>query len=130
MHHQEQMKECIEACHNCHDVCKTTFFEHCLKQGGRHVEPSHIGVMADCMEICHVAANFMLRGSERHGLICGTCAVICDACAESCETFDTRDMKACAETCRACAKACREMSGDTYIPGQSQSGAHHIDHVM
>lgn len=125
----DQLQDCVNACYRCHDVCKTTFFQHCLPMGGRHVEPQHISLMVDCMEICHVSANFMLRDSERHHLMCASCAIICDACAESCEALDTREMHICAEACRACAKSCREIRADTYIPGQADS-LHHVDHVM
>jgi hypothetical protein len=115
MHHMtnmdENMKNCIEACNECRDECETTLFQHCLKQGGKHVEQAHVKLMADCIEICQTATHFMLRGSDQHKAVCGICADICEACAESCEKIGSEEMKNCAEACRQCAKTCREISG-------------------
>lgn len=115
MHHMknmdENMKNCIEICNECRDECETILFQHCLEQGGSHVEQAHVKLMADCIEICQTASHFMLRGSDQHKAVCGTCADICEACAESCEKIGDEEMKYCAETCRKCAKTCREMSG-------------------
>lgn len=124
------MKDCIDACQHCHDLCKMTFFGHCLGEGGAHLEPHHVVVMADCVEICNVAASFMLRGSDRHGVICATCAEICDSCADSCSHMGTREMDICAEACRACATLCRAMSVDAFTAEQGAGGMQHMDHVM
>lgn len=115
MHHMklldENMKNCIEMCNGCHDECETVLFQHCVKMGGKHVEEKHVRLMADCIEICQTAANFMLRGSDLHTSTCETCAEVCEACADSCEEVGGEEMKNCAETCRNCAESCREMSG-------------------
>lgn len=109
---QEKMKECIDHCNACRDECERTLFQTCLKMGGEHAGQEHVQLMADCIEICQAAANFMLRGSGRHAYICEVCAEICGACAESCETIGGDDMERCAEICRDCAESCREMSKD------------------
>jgi hypothetical protein len=74
------------------------------------VEPSHLRLMLDCVEICGVSADFMLARSDYSSLTCDTCADICQDCAKSCEEFggDTM-MEACALACRECAEKCREM---------------------
>ncbi len=43
-------RECIEACTSCHNICQETT-TYCLEQGGKHVEPSHMRLMLDCVEI-------------------------------------------------------------------------------
>ncbi len=102
-------RECIEACTSCHNICQETT-TYCLEQGGKHVEPSHMRLMLDCVEICNVATNYMLARSDFTDDICKECADICDACAESCEEFTgDRTMLNCAEACRRCAEACRKM---------------------
>jgi hypothetical protein len=105
-----KMKDCIDACTNCHQVCLTTI-SHCLQMGGAHAEPAHIRLLQDCVQICQTSADFMLRMSDLHGLTCGVCAEVCERCAQDCERFtDDAAMQACAETCRACAASCREMA--------------------
>jgi hypothetical protein len=103
------MQHCIDICQECHSVCLETVI-HCLQMGGEHAEPNHIRLLLDCAEICQTSANFMLRGSDLHGLTCATCAEVCDRCAEDCERFDDAQMKRCAETCHRCAESCREMA--------------------
>ena len=79
---------------------------------GPHVEAAHLRLLLDCAEICQTSADFMLRGSELHGQVCGVCADVCDRCAQSCAQFgDDQQMQACAEECRKCAESCRKMAG-------------------
>lgn len=110
MHHSPtpEIQACIDQCSVCHDVCLRTATTHCLATGGEHARPEHIKLMLDCAQICHIAGDFMLRGSPRHQLICGVCAQLCDACAEDCERIG--DMEECVEACRACADSCRAMA--------------------
>lgn len=85
---------------------------HCLKMGGKHASPEHIGLMMDCAEICGTSAHFMQRHSPRHALTCGVCAEVCEACARDCESMANGDdmMLRCAAICHECAASCREMS--------------------
>ena len=99
---------CIAACAECHDTCEEMTYQHCLKLGGRHADPAHLMLMADCAEICRTCADFMLRGSSRYALACGICAEICDQCAADCDQLG--DMEECITACRRCADACREMA--------------------
>ncbi len=94
----------------CVDHCRATLFDHCLPTGGAHVAPEHVERMMDCIEICRTAIDFMTRGSAQHGLVCGTCAEICLACADSCEQLDDAIMSRCADICRRCAEGCIGMA--------------------
>jgi hypothetical protein len=104
------MKQCIQNCTNCHNVCVDTI-AHCVKMGGKHVEASHLKALLDCADTCRTSADFMLRGSALYMQACGLCAEACSRCATSCEGFgEDAAMKACAEECRRCAESCREMA--------------------
>ncbi len=106
----EEMKQCIQNCLDCHSVCLNTL-TYCLQQGGMHSELPHIRLMLDCAEICQTSANFMLRGSEMHIRTCAICTEICLKCAEDCDRMsEDEQMKACAQMCRTCAETCRQMS--------------------
>jgi hypothetical protein len=106
-----EMRECIQNCLSCHAVCVETA-AHCLRMGGKHAEERHIKLLLDCAQICATSADFMLRGSEMHGLTCGVCAEVCRSCAEDCEHMADGDqqMLACAEMCRRCADSCASMA--------------------
>jgi hypothetical protein len=104
------LRDCIQACWNCRDICQSTLYSYCLEQGGHHVQPAHVRVMTDCIEICQTTADFMTRKSELHAAICAACADVCEACAESCDLIDDEEMRACAKACNDCAASCREMS--------------------
>ena len=103
------MKDCIETCWAARHAAQETFFHHCTEQGGKHVEAEHVRLMADCIDICQTAADFMTRGSMLHAPVCAACADICEACAQSCDAIGGDHMKQCAEACRKCARSCREM---------------------
>ncbi len=106
-----KIKECIEDCSKCHQICELTL-AHCAKMGGDHAEAKHLAILKDCIDACKISEAFMLRGSSHSKCMCSECAEICDECAESCEKIDPNDakMKECAEACRKCAESCREMS--------------------
>jgi hypothetical protein len=103
-----EMQQCIQNCQSCHATCLTHLLQHCLEVGGAHVEPNHVRLMMDCVQICAVSADFMLRGSKHHAHICAECAEICEQCAASCEALG--DMEECVAACRACAQTCRMMA--------------------
>ena len=113
------MNECIQACGDCANECKEVLFQHCLNMGGAHIEQSHVNLMVDCIQICRMSADFMLRGSDMHMLSCALCAEMCDACATSCEDIGDEEMQECADLCRKCADSCREMSGNIHLPHES-----------
>ena len=103
------MKDCTTACWTCRSTCEETLFRHCLEEGGEHMEPDHVRLMTDCIAICQVAADAMVRNSDYHAEFCAACATICEACAESCDKIKTPEMEACAKECRNCAALCRDM---------------------
>lgn len=108
------LRECIARCQACHSACVETI-QHCLTRGGEHAAPAHIRLMIDCAQVCTLAADVMLRGSEGHVRVCFVCAEFCQECADDCERLGRDDpgMQACVEACRACALACREAAGVT-----------------
>lgn len=101
------MKDCVEACQRCHQMCLQMAMTHCLEQGGKHVEPAHYRLMINCAEICQTSANFMLSQSPCYASVCRVCAEICKACADSCEQIG--DMDDCVRACRECAQRCETM---------------------
>ena len=113
-HIDQAMRECIDTCSDCHDVCVATV-EHCLSRGGEHAAAEHIRTLLDCAQSCDVSRDFMLRGSDLHHEYCRACAAACGRCARSCEQLagDDEVMRQCAEMCRECAESCRAMAGTT-----------------
>src|SRR5512140_1314185 len=102
------MRECIEDCQDCHNICTETL-HYCLDKGGEHANPNHLSLMLDCVEICQISANFMLRGSSLHSRTCSVCAQVCEMCAEDCSKFGGDEMmQECAEVCRNCSDSCRK----------------------
>lgn len=105
-----EVRRCIDECVRCHEVCLSTM-PYCLEQGGQHATDEHIMRLLDCATVCQTSADFMLRGSDDHALICAMCAVICRRCADDCARFTDDDvMQACAESCRECAESCEHMA--------------------
>jgi hypothetical protein len=110
-HVTPEMRACIKLCADCHDICLETI-HHCLHMGGKHAEPHHIRLMADCTQICQTSKDFMLRGSSMHKFTCRACAEVCRACAADCMRVggDDAQMKKCADQCSKCAESCQKMS--------------------
>jgi len=108
-----RVQECIDRCQSCQEICLETV-NHCLEQGGKHAEASHIRMLLTCAEICDTSARFMTLGSTYHARVCEICAEICEACAKDCERFGADEtMQRCAEVCRRCAESCRQMAKAT-----------------
>jgi hypothetical protein len=105
------IKNCIEACQRCHQVCLQTAMTYCLQQGGPHAKADHLRIMLNCAELCQTAANFMLSEAPQHTSVCGVCAEVCAACALSCEQIGQMDE--CAKVCRHCARECERMARKT-----------------
>jgi len=121
------MEQCIDLCWKCRHECQSTLFTHCLVVGGKHAEAAHVNLMTDCIQICQLAADAMVRQSPMHADICHACADICDACAVSCEEIGGKEMKKCADLCRQCADHCRHMAGVKSLGHMSEGGdANHI----
>src|SRR3546814_4960307 len=92
-HTDPEMKQCMDACHECHVMCLTMAMTHCLEMGGKHTEPAHMKLMLDCAQICSVVLEFMARDSDHHKHICRECAEICRAFAASRSEEHTSELK-------------------------------------
>lgn len=109
--HAAHMRGCIADCRGCRRVCLQSI-AYCKKMGGKHADPAHLRVLADCADICQTSANFMRRGSAFHADTCGLCAKVCQACEKSCAQFpNDAQMKACGADCHKCASSCQMMAG-------------------
>lgn len=104
-----EMRDCIDACQSCHEVCLETI-NYCLTMGGKHAAPDHIRTLLDCAQICETSADFMVRRSELHPYTCSACAAVCEQCAISCDALGGPEMKRCADECRRTADRCRVMA--------------------
>lgn len=115
------MQNCIDMCWRCRHECQAVLFNYCLIEGGKHVAEPHVKLMVDCIQMCQVAADAMVRQSPMHADICAACAAVCDACAISCEALEGTEMKICAELCRQCAEQCRDMGSKKSMGRLTQS---------
>lgn len=106
--HTAQMPRGVADALECHHVCEETI-SYCLQRGGKHADAAHIKLLTDCSDICRMVADFMVRGSQFHTVVCGICADVCQACATDCERFgDDEQICRCAQACRECAGTCRQ----------------------
>jgi hypothetical protein len=107
---RSDVRDCIQNCTDCHQVCEETL-TYCLEKGGDFARADHLRLLRDCIQICETSADFMLRNSTLHQRTCAVCAEICERCAESCDLLSKdKKLKTCAEVCRRCAASCREMA--------------------
>lgn len=109
--HHEQFQQCARACSECQRACDECA-NHCaqLLIDGHQDHALTLAACQDCANFCVAAAQIVARSGPFAELICESCAVSCDRCAEQCEKFpDDEVMKACAEECRKCQKACTAM---------------------
>jgi hypothetical protein len=104
---REQVERCISECLACHIACLRTTMQPGLELGGKHTEARHFRLMLDCAQICQTTADFLLRGSAVCDVLCGTCALVREACACSCE--ETGDLDECLLAARRCAESCRAL---------------------
>jgi hypothetical protein len=107
----DDLRECIDRCSRCQDVCVATIV-HCLTERGDHAGADHIYALRECAQACELSHDLMLGRSELHRDACRVCAAACRHCAESCEKLlDDEVMRRCAEECRRCAESCRLIAG-------------------
>jgi len=108
----KEMQECIDDCLSCHVICEQTS-QHCLDMGGEHASSEHQATMRDCIQLCALCADFMIRNSPVHIASCSTCATACERCEKECRQMADGDetMLQCADACRRCAHSCRTMAG-------------------
>jgi len=104
------MQQCIQNCLDCHAICLATS-TYCLEQRGVPVGDSQTRALIDCADICSTAADFMVRGSEQHPLVCNLCAAIASRCAAECRRSATDPhLNSAQQACELCADSCRAMA--------------------
>lgn len=103
---KEQLAQCIEDCLDCQSICLKTAL-YCLSMRDKYP----IRQLLDCIEICQVNADFMLRGSKLRNNLSEICSMCCERCEEFCSQFDADiQMRVCAEVCRRTAESCLHAS--------------------
>jgi len=102
---------CIEMCTECHRACLETLADALLQEQCAETEQARL--LLDCAQACAVAADFMARRSEFHGLTCATCAAVSERCAVACDEAGNEASAHCADVCRRCAVSCRQVAQAT-----------------
>lgn len=99
-------RDCIKHCNEAAAVCEWCADE-CIGEEG----------MAECIRLCRDVADiaslhgrFMARDSDYSDSLAETCAEVCEACADECETHDHDHCQVCADVLQECARSCREMT--------------------
>jgi hypothetical protein len=107
----QEMRQCIQDCLECANICDQTL-AYCLELGGAHARAEHVNLLRDCEETCTIAASMMGRKSRFSGQQRELCAIVCGACADTCDAIgpDDAQMIACAEACRRCQESCQALS--------------------
>lgn len=102
----EELARCVEDCLDCQDICLQTV-RYCLSMSKNYP----IGVLLDCIEVCQINADFLLRGSRLLNNISDLCAMACKRSADFCGQFrNDAQMQMCAKACERCAKSCQEIA--------------------
>jgi hypothetical protein len=70
----------------------------CMKMG--NMDMKTMCMFMDCMEMCQMCANGMMRMSPMTGKMCQMCATMCESMSGN------PMMMRCAEMCRRCAESC------------------------
>jgi len=100
---EEQMAKTVRDCLDCQSMCLKTA-TYCLSMSEKYP----IRVILDCIEMCQVNVDFMLRGSKLRNNTSGLCGEACKKCEEFCKQFDNDfQMQACAESCRIASESCK-----------------------
>src|SRR5438067_2253729 len=55
------MRDCIQRCTACHNVCTETI-TYCLQQGGKYVAVGLVRLLQDCAELCATSADLHAAG--------------------------------------------------------------------
>lgn len=102
----EKLASAVQDCMDCQEVCLQTV-SYCLSMSDSYP----VRTLLDCIEICQVNADFLLRGSKLRKDVAEVCASACDRAAEFCKQFDNdAQMSFCAELCKKCADSSREIA--------------------
>jgi hypothetical protein len=107
-HLSNQIAETIRSLQNCHAVCSSMAFTHCLEMGGEHARPQHLRLMMDCAALCAFTADALGRKSQFHNRFAALCAEVCETCEKDCSALG--DMEQCVRACLDCALHCRQIA--------------------
>ena len=103
-----QVADAIKSLQQCHAICSSMAFTHCLEMGGEHTRPQHLRLMMDCAALCAFTADALGRKSQFHNRFAALCADVCETCEKDCEAL--QDMEECVRACRDCALRCRDIA--------------------
>jgi hypothetical protein len=103
-----QVADTIKSLQQCHAICSSMAFTHCLELGGEHARPQHLRLMMDCAALCAFTADALGRKSQFHSQFAALCAEVCETCEKDCEAL--QDMDDCVRACRECAQRCRDIA--------------------
>ncbi|UQA91600.1 four-helix bundle copper-binding protein [Streptomyces halobius] len=105
----QQMRQCIDMCHEAHTMCGQTM-QHALAKGGPMVERQTMMALMDCADMCSMCADMCMRQSRMASEMSKMCAEACRAAADTCSRFDDPQMRTCAEMTRKCADMCEQVA--------------------
>jgi hypothetical protein len=107
---KEPLRNCIERCEDCHDVCMEAL-PGFLQGSQEHGQYLLVRLLLDTAQLCDATRDLMLRSSDFYRQLCRLCAEVCDRCAQACAREREDPMLArCVDECRRCAAACREVA--------------------
>jgi hypothetical protein len=109
-----EMDEAARACAEGHRVSTRTFSHlRTWERDASVASPDDLRLLLDCAQVCSVAADFLLRASEFHVLMCSLCAEICRKCQQNCRQLAAAEgdpvLAECAAACLQCSNACRRV---------------------
>lgn len=68
-------------------------------------------LLADCADICSLAAKYAARGSAYARQAAALCEDICENCANECAKSEDGISQDCARICLRCARSCEDFTG-------------------
>lgn len=112
------MERCLQHCEIAHEVC-LELADWCLRKGGAWADPETIKALEDGSDIARLAADFMIRDSQRHPAVCRACSSILEECARRLENLPEDELISRGiEPCRRCSQSCEALAGrrDEAVP--------------
>jgi Domain of Unknown Function (DUF326) len=114
---RDVLVRCIEACHDCEQVCTQCADDDLSEQGKQEQLVKCIRLNLDCADICLTTSRVVSRQTEYDAnvtrRILQACAQACKSCGDECEHHAQEGMgerfRVCAEQCRRCEQACDEL---------------------
>ena len=109
-HSTSLMDRCIDHCLDSFVAC-TKALTHRAAYGDE-LDSEHVKLLSSCAILCEGNAKLMLADSSYHEESCRLTAKVARECQEMCETMGEEDpmLQECALLCKACAESCEAMS--------------------